>query len=340
MSVHTAQTNASESRLHYDTSHAFYQLWPDAERVFSCAYFTHPDESLDQAQHNQLHYLCRKLRLQPGEHLLDMECGTGALLCWAARHYGVYGHGIALSEEHYHAAQKKIHGQGLEQYVRIALQAYRGQAHQDREGSMQEGEARYNKIVSISMIDRMFDPLPPPPSAEDFRTIQRLLKPGGLFLHQSMTREEKAWNSTASSVLTDKDIFPNGLPDTVGNLQKNMELHGFEIHDVENLRMHAALTLRHWINRLENQREAALTYLGEERYNAWHSCMTSQLFHFEMGGIGLYQILLSRKTHGFSPLPLTRNDLYKSDQNDGKTEKQHPESIDTLPGPALALKNL
>ncbi|MCG2635205.1 MAG: class I SAM-dependent methyltransferase, partial [Gammaproteobacteria bacterium] len=117
--------NRQAIAFHYDVSNEFYRLWLDEQMIYSCAYFEAADDSLDQAQRNKLEHICRKLRLKPGERLLDVGCGWGALIRWAARHHGVSAHGITLSRNQYEHCQQQISAQGLQDRVSVELIDYR-----------------------------------------------------------------------------------------------------------------------------------------------------------------------------------------------------------------------
>jgi len=120
-----ARNTRQSIAFHYDVSNEFYGLWLDEHMVYSCAYFKTPEENLDQAQQNKLEHICRKLRLKPGERLLDIGCGWGALVCWAARHYGVRAHGVTLSRNQYEYGLRKVREHGLEGLVTLELKDYR-----------------------------------------------------------------------------------------------------------------------------------------------------------------------------------------------------------------------
>jgi cyclopropane-fatty-acyl-phospholipid synthase len=265
--------------------------------LYSCAYFEHPQQSLEQAQCNKLDHICRKLRLQPGEQFLDIGCGWGALACWAAKHYGVQAHGITLSQSQYEYACNEVRNQHLQGQVSITLCDYR-----DLPMSI-----RYDKISSIGMFEHVgLKKLP-----TYFSIVNHLLKPNGLFLNHGITTAESGWGHCVSSRFINRHVFPDGELETVSAIQALMENENFEIVDVEGLRPHYALTLRHWVNRLEQNYEAAVTLVGERNYRIWRLYMTGCALQFEQGQTGIYQILAVRKNNSFPPLPLTRRDLYQ-----------------------------
>lgn len=292
---HSRQSDKAAIAFHYDVSNAFYGLWLDAEKVYSCAYFESTQDSLDQAQRNKLDHICRKLRLQPGERMLDIGCGWGALVCWAAKNYGVRAHGITLSVQQRDYALQRIVDEGLEHLVTVELKDYRDL----------DGEAMYDKIASIGM----FEHVGLSNMQMYLAIVKRVLRPHGLFLNHGITHDEEGWNQTVATEFINRYVFPDGEFDCVSNIQLGMERAGFEIQDVEALRRHYALTLRHWVMRLEANREAALCEVDEPTYRVWRLYMAACALEFEEGGTGIYQILASKS--GATPLlPLTRRDVY------------------------------
>ena len=294
--AHSRTENRAAISFHYDVSNEFYRLWLDEERVYSCAYFTSPDESLDQAQRNKLDHICRKLRLRPGERLLDIGCGWGALVCWAARHHGVQAHGITLSQQQFEYAQQRIRTEGLQDLVTVELRDYRDLA----------GAGVFDKVSSVGMFEHVgLANLP-----AYLATVMRVLRPGGLFMNHGITHDEEGWNKSLTTEFINRYVFPDGELDCVSNIQLGMERAGFEIHDVEGLRPHYALTLRHWVQRLEANRDAALREVDEPTYRVWRLYMAACALDFEAGTTGVYQILASRPNRGEWPVPLSRGDLY------------------------------
>jgi cyclopropane-fatty-acyl-phospholipid synthase len=293
---HSKHSDQAAISFHYDVSNLFYKLWLDKEMVYSCAYFESAEDSLDQAQRNKLDHICRKLRLKPGERFLDVGCGWGAMVCWAARHYGVKAHGITLSQKQYEYAQARIQAEGLSDQVTVELRDYRDLV----------GENVYDKISSIGMFEHVGLANLPVYNA----TIMRVLRPGGLFLNHGITHDEEGWQKTVATRFINRYVFPDGELDMVSNVQRGMEKAGFEIQDVEALRPHYAMTLRHWVKRLESRREEALEYVSESAYRVWRLYMTACALEFEAGGTGIYQILVSKHGGTSPPVPLTRKDIY------------------------------
>ena len=295
---HSKTENRASIEFHYDVSNAFYALWLDDAMVYSCAYFEHPDASLEQAQRAKLDHICRKLRLAPGEKFLDIGCGWGALAIHAAQHYGVRAHGITLSQRQLELARQRVAQAGLQDRVTLELRDYRDLP----------GASIYDKVASVGMFEHVgLKNLP-----TYFATVHRLLKPSGLFLNHGITHDVEGWKKTSSTEFINRYVFPDGQLDTVSNIQRGMERARFEIADVEALRPHYALTLRHWVARLERNHDEALRYVSESTYRVWRLYMAACALEFESGEIGVYQVLASKRAVGAARLPLTRAHLYRA----------------------------
>lgn len=292
---HTRAENKAAIAFHYDLSNDFYALWLDPAMVYSCAYYETEDTSLAQAQWAKLDHICRKLRLQPGEELLDIGCGWGALVMHAARHYGVKATGITLSERQLALARQRIEAAGLQAQVEVRLCDYRDMSGQ------------FDKVSSVGMFEHVgLKNLP-----TYFGSVHRLLKPGGLFLNHGITHEEDGWGQALSSKFINRYVFPDGELDRASNVMRVMEQQQFELHDVEGLRMHYARTLRAWVAKLEEGHEQALQYVDEAHYRIWRLYMAASALEFETGELGLYQILASKRDGGPAPVPLTRRYMYE-----------------------------
>ena len=296
--AHSKLGDRDAIQFHYDVSNEFYALWLDPAMVYSCAYFERQDDTLEQAQQAKLEHICRKLQLQPGERFLDIGCGWGALVMHAARNYGVHAHGITLSRQQLDLARQRISEAGLEHRVTVELRDYRDL----------EGDAVYDKIASVGMFEHVgLKNLP-----VYFSSVHRLLKPAGLFLNHGITHNVEGWKKTVSTEFINRYVFPDGQLDTVSNIQRAMEHASLEISDVEALRRHYALTLRHWVARLEGQHARAMQVVSESTYRVWRLYMSACALEFESGEIGVYQILASKRCRSLAPSPLTRRHLYSA----------------------------
>jgi cyclopropane-fatty-acyl-phospholipid synthase len=296
--AHSKAENRDAIHFHYDVSNEFYALWLDRAMVYSCAYFETSDTGLDAAQEAKLDHICRKLSLRAGDDFLDIGCGWGALVIHAAQRYGVRAHGVTLSPQQLKVARERIAQAGLEDRVSVELRDYRDL----------QGDAVYDKIASIGMFEHVgLKNLP-----LYFSTVHRLLKPHGLFLNHGITHDSEGWHRSLSTEFINRYVFPDGQLDNISNIQHVMERAHFEIADVEALRPHYALTLRHWVARLERNHARALQYVNEATYRVWRLYMAACALEFEAGPIGIYQVLAGKRARGILPLPLTRRYLYRA----------------------------
>lgn len=280
---------------HYDLSNEFYQLFLDPWMVYTCAYYRAPGDSLGQAQLDKLDLVCRKLRLAPGERLLDIGCGWGSLALFAAKHYGVEALGVTLSREQASYAQEWIAREGLGSRCRVEHRDYRDAASEDP----------FDKVSAIGIIEHVGVQNYPAYFAE----VHDLLKPGGLFLNHGITRH-RHWRWTPQWQFLVENVFPNGELMHVSHITERMEEQHLEILDVESLRGHYARTCRHWAENLERNRDKAIALVGERAYRIWLLYLTASSVNFENGSINLYQVLVTRGDSALSSLPRTREDIY------------------------------
>lgn len=288
-------------QFHYDVSNAFYGLFLDPEMVYSSAYFQDDETTLDQAQIAKLDMICRRLRLKPGERLLDIGCGWGALICHAVRHFGVTVHGVTLSQAQFDYVSDKLARLGIADKVLLELKDYRAI----------EGSELYDKVSQIEM----FEHLGIDNHDRHFLDIHRLLKPRGLYLHQASTRRatrdlSQFRKQTSYMKFITTCIFPGGELDHIGMTVTNLERLGFEVHDVENWREHFSRTCRNWSDRLYANREAAIAEVGPEKTRLWLAYFAMTTLGFHRGPILVFQTLASKRRSGRSGLPWTRKDLY------------------------------
>ena len=296
---HSKDENRDAIQFHYDVSNEFYRLWLDRAMVYSCGYFERPDVSIDDAQQAKLEHICRKLLLRPGERFLDIGCGWGALVIYAAQHYDVHAHGITLSEKQLNVARRRIADAGLEDRVTVELRDYRDLP----------GHEAYDKVASVGMFEHVgLKNLP-----LYFATVQRVLKPTGLFLNHGITHESAGWEDNPSTRFINRYVFPDGELDSISSIQGHMERARFEIADVEALRSHYALTLRAWVRGLERRYARALEYVSEATYRVWRLYMAASALEFESGHLGIYQVLASKRGPYHARLPLTRRHLYEEE---------------------------
>ena len=305
---HSTTRDRDAVRFHYNVGNAFYSLWLDARMVYSCGYFARADDDLDSAQESKLELICRKLRLSPGERLLDIGCGWGGLIMHAAKRYGVFAVGITLSEAQADLARERIAASGLSDRCRVELRDYR-QLPRD---------SSFDKIASVGMIEHVGQKR----LDEYFECAFGALRPGGLFLNHGIVSIEASrrpsLGARASARLwrrgqfIDRYVFPDGelLPSAM--VIASAERSGFELRDVESLREHYVLTLRQWIRRLEAQRREAVALVGEPTYRVWRLYMSASAYGFRSGRIGIIQSLLAKpRAGGHVNLPRTREDLYE-----------------------------
>jgi cyclopropane-fatty-acyl-phospholipid synthase len=295
-SLHSRQRDRAAVRFHYDVGNDFYRLWLDERMVYSCAYFAAPDEDLDTAQVRKLDYICRKLRLKPGERLLDIGCGWGGLVIHAARTYGVEAVGITLSPPQAELAGERIREAGLSRRCRVEVCDYRDL--DDRIG--------FDKAVSVGMFEHVGEKR----LTEYFRRVARLLPSGGVFLNHGIAAGPDYCPSRGDSFI-DRYVFPDGELLPIGDTLRAAEAGGFEVRDLESLREHYALTLRHWVRRLENARETACRLTDETTYRIWRLYMAGSAHGFDTAGLTIYQALLLKPAQGSSGLPMTRKDWYE-----------------------------
>jgi cyclopropane-fatty-acyl-phospholipid synthase len=295
------EENKKNIAYHYDISNAFYALWLDREMVYSCGYCTDWDNGIDRMQQDKLEIICRKLRLKPGDHLLDIGGGWGALACYAAQHYGVTAYAVTLSEQQVAYGQEKIKRLGLQDKVRIELKDY----------STVEGE--FDKIVSVGMQEHIgLDNHP-----NYYATVERVLKSGGLFLNQAITlrarRDDKTFRrkQRVRAAFLTKYIFPGGELDYIGNTVAMHERNGFEVHDVECWREHYQRTCKHWHDRLLANYAASVAEVGEVKTRLWLFYLGASSINFEHNSVSVYQTLSSKRKRGPADLPPTRADLYR-----------------------------
>ncbi len=290
MAAHTLTRDAAQVQFHYDVSDAFYALWLDPRRMYSCAYYRDAGMSVAQAQEAKLDHICRKLMLQPGERFLDIGAGWGGLLLWAAEHYGVDATGITLSKNQHAHVQRLIVEKGLGSRVRMELRDYR---------ELPE-DLSFDKISSVGMVEHVGQ------ANMDayFGKITRLLAPGGLLLNHGITAGGLKNRQLGAGMgdFIEKYIFPGGELLHVSAVLEHLARSGLEMVDTENLRPHYARTLWDWSDALEAHLDTARDVLArdggveraEKTLRAYRLYLAGSAMSFEQGWISLHQVLATR----------------------------------------------
>jgi cyclopropane-fatty-acyl-phospholipid synthase len=292
---HTRKIDAEAIAYHYDVSNDFYALWLDRNMVYSCGYFRTPQDSLEDAQMQKIDHILTKIRLRPGDRLLDVGCGWGALAMRAAQKFGARVLGVTLSQRQYELACERIAAAGLQDRCEIRIEDYR-----DVTGS-------FDRITSVGM----FEHVGLKNLRGYFARLRTLLADDGIMMNHGITSTdaESAESPFGGGDFIDRYVFPHGELPHIGLVLEEMSAAGLEAVDVENLRRHYALTLRHWAERFESAPEQLRELAGEKRWRIWRMYLAGCAYGFEQDWISIHQVL-AVKSGVASPLPLTRDYMY------------------------------
>lgn len=297
--AHARDRDAAAVRHHYDVGNDFYRLILDEQLVYSCAIFDSDDaaapatnrNALDRAQVRKLDAVCRKLHLQPGERLLDVGCGWGSLVLHAARHYDVEAVGITVSPPQAELARERILAEGLSDRIDIRIADYR------------EIPDTFDAVASVGMVEHVGQDM----LMAYVTALERTLAPGGRLLNHGITTGRHTQARDFSKVrdsFVGAYVFPDGALIPVHEMIRELHAGGLEIRDVEQLRPHYALTLRHWVANLEASWDEAVAKVGERTARIWRAYMSGAVVGFESGDLGVVQILATRPD---ATLPLGRD---------------------------------
>lgn len=275
---------------HYDIGNDFYKIWLDENMVYTCAYFQNPDASLEDAQIAKLDHVCRKLRLRPGETVVEAGCGWGALALHMAKYYGVSVKAYNISREQIYFARQRARTEGLGGKVEFIEDDYRNM----------RGE--FDAFVSVGMLEHV--------GHDHYRelgaVIDRNLKDNGRGLIHSIglnyPRPMDAW--------TERHIFPGACPPSLAQMMRIFEPFDFSVLDVENLRLHYAKTLEHWLQRYETNVDRVAEMFDPEFVRTWRLYLTGSLTAFKTGSMQLFQVSFARADH--NQIPWTRKYLYEA----------------------------
>lgn len=276
---------------HYDLGNDFYELWLDREAMqYTCAYFPETAMTIEQAQRAKLDHVCRKLRLKPGDRVVEAGCGWGGLARHMAKYYGATVKAYNISHQQVLYAREKAKEMGLADRVEYVEDDYRNI----------QGE--YDVFASIGMLEHVG----PDNYRELSGVIDRALTPGGRGLIHSIGRNRPA----RMNAWIEKRIFPGGYPPTLGEMMPIFETRDFSVLDVENLRLHYAKTLEHWLARFDRNVEKIEKMYDRAFVRAWRLYLCGSIAAFTTGSLQLFQVAFARGTD--NDLPWSREHLYKS----------------------------
>ncbi|QDZ28745.1 cyclopropane-fatty-acyl-phospholipid synthase family protein [Noviherbaspirillum sp. UKPF54] len=295
---HSKKMDEEAIRYHYDVSNDFYSMWLDKNMVYSCAYFENEEEDLDTAQLKKIDHILTKIRLRPGQSLLDIGCGWGALIIRAAQKYGARCVGITLSQNQFDLATERIARAGLEERVEIRLQDYR-----DIGGT-------FDRITSVGMFEHVGAANLP----LYFSRIRELLADDGVAMNHGITTTDPSDGETAygGGEFIAKYVFPQGELHHIGTVLRTMQEGGLEALDVENLRRHYAKTCGIWADNFESNAERIKRLVDEKRFRIWRVYLAGCAYAFMQDWISLYQIVCTKAGRDASTLPWSRRYMYQA----------------------------
>jgi cyclopropane-fatty-acyl-phospholipid synthase len=275
---------------HYDIGNEFYKLWLDRGMVYTCAYFPDPAMGLEEAQTAKLDYVCRKLRLAPGETVLETGCGWGALALHMAKHYGATVKAYNISSEQIAYARERALAEGTDGRVQFIEDDYRN------------ASGEFDAFVSVGMLEHV--------GTDQYQAlgtvIDRCLKPAGRGLIHSIGRDYPS----SMTPWIERNIFPGACPPSLSQMMQIFEPFGFSVLDVENLRLHYAKTLEHWLDRYEANIERVAQMFDPAFVRAWRLYLAGSYAAFRSGDMQLFQVSFNRS--GQNRIPWTRQYLYAS----------------------------
>ncbi len=273
---------------HYDIGNDFYRLWLDDRMQYTCAYFPTPSASLEEAQTAKMDHVCKKLMLKPGETVAEAGCGWGTLALHMAKHYGVKVKAYNISHEQIKSARERAKAEGLDDAVEYIEDDYRNMT------------GKFDAFVSIGMLEHV--------GARYYRelgkVIGRSLKEDGRGLIHSIGRNR----AEPMNPWIERRIFPGAYPPTLREMMEIFEPSGFSILDVENLRLHYAKTLEHWMERFEQATDRIGTMFDEKFIRAWRLYLAGSIAGFTSGSLQLFQVVFAHPDK--NDLPWTRAHLY------------------------------
>ena len=297
---HFGHSKASDRRAiqyHYDVSNDFYQLWLDESMVYSCAYFENGDEDLATAQRKKIDHILTKIRLQPGQRLLDIGCGWGALVLRAASRFGAQCVGVTLSRNQFELATERVRAAGLQDRVEIRLQDYR------------DVRGQFDRITSVGMFEhvgRKNLPL-------YFSRMHDLLAEDGMALNHGITSTDAdSGEVSQGGDFIDRYVFPDGELPHISLALEAMQRGGLEVLDVESLRRHYARTLSIWTENFELHAAQIHALVDEEKFRIWRVYLAGCAYAFENDDVSIFQVLCRKAGRSAQQIPWSRRYMYES----------------------------
>ncbi len=276
---------------HYDIGNEFYELWLDREMLYTCAYFPAPSDDLEEAQQAKMEHVCRKLWLRPGETVVEAGCGWGAMARYMARHYGVSVRAFNISREQVAYARRRAEAEGLASRVEFIEDDYRNIAGQ------------YDVFLSVGMMEHVgLDHY-----GELGRTMHRVLHPSGRGLIHTIGQN---CSGRRLNPWIRRRIFPGAYPPSLKDIASMLEPWRLTVLDVENLRLHYAQTLRHWLERFDAAEDRVLEMFGPRFVRMWRLYLTGSMAAFLAGALQLFQVVVSRPD--VNAIPWTRARIYQT----------------------------
>ncbi len=293
--LHDAQRNTLDGSRrniyhHYDIGNDFYRLWLDEQMLYTCAYFPDPSTTLEAAQKIKMDHICRKLQLQPGQKVIEAGCGWGALALHMARHYGVTVKAYNISREQIAFARQRAQDEGLQDQVEFVEDDYRNVS------------GMFDAFVSVGMLEHV--------GTDHYEAL-------GKVINRSLTAQGRGLIHTIGlnyphemNPWLTRHIFPGANPPSLAQMMQIFEPHDFSVLDVENLRLHYALTLQHWLQRFEDKVDQVTAMYSPEFVRTWRVYLSGSLTAFKIGTMQLFQVSFSRADN--NQIPWTRQYLYES----------------------------
>ncbi|TDV14348.1 SAM-dependent methyltransferase [Paraburkholderia caballeronis] len=295
--THSKASDKKAIQYHYDVSNEFYRLWLDENMVYSCAYFENGDEDLATAQLKKIDHILTKIQLQPGQQLLDIGCGWGALVLRAAQKFGARCVGVTLSQNQFDLATARVKAAGLADRIEIRLQDYR------------DVTGQFDRITSVGMFEHVGRKNLP----AYFRKVHDLLADDGIAMNHGITSSDADSGETAlgGGEFIDRYVFPDGELPHIGLALEAAQRGGLEAVDVESLRRHYAHTLDLWAEAFEAHAEEAKKLVDDEKFRIWRVYLAGCAYAFENDDVSIYQIVCRKAGRSAKTLPWSRRYMYE-----------------------------